>query len=359
LREDSLAYFRGQGFRNNMRADTCPAFVAWRLGAAGFSGMNISAEPLVHADYFHFPDGNASIARLLVNRLVPKSFDSMHDQESIVLARLDYAALDLPQSPVRIRLNATAVRVEHMGVPDRASERAVRVVYDKDGQLRQVTAANVVLACFNNIVPFLVPTLPEAQRQALHYASKVPMMYTSVLVRNWQPWKKLGVRAIQAPNGFYSYVTLDTSLQFGGYESVSTPDEPVIVQMFKNWNKPGLPRKEQNRAGRVDMLATSFETLELETRSQLGRMLGAGGFDARHDILALTVNRWPHGYTYTYDTLSDPDMPDAERPHVLGRQPFGRITIANADSGAAAFANVAIDQAERAVQECLASRGMI
>ncbi len=359
LRENSLAYFRGQGFRNNMRVDTCPAFVAWRLGGAGFSGMIISAEPLVHADYFHFPDGNASIARLLVNRLVPQCFDAVHDQVSIVLARLNYDALDLPESPVRIRLNATAVRVEHIGVPDRASERAVRVVYVEKGQLRQVTAANVVLACFNNIVPFLVPTLPEAQRQALHYASKVPMMYSSVLVRNWQPWKELGVREIQAPNGFYSYVQLDTALRIGGYESVGTPDEPVIVQMIKNWNKPGLPRKEQNRVGRADMLATSFETLELETRSQLNRMLGAGGFDARRDILALTINRWPHGYAYTYDTLGDPDMPDAERPHVLGRQPFGRITIANADSGAAAFTNVAIDQAERAVQECLASRGMI
>ena len=359
IAEESLAFFRGEGFRNNMRVDTCPAFVAWRLGAVGFSGMNIAAEPLVHADYFHFPDGNASIARLLVNRLVPKSFEAVHDQESIVLAPLEYAALDSPDSAVRIRLEATVVRVEHIGTPDRASERAVRVVYVKDGRLHQVTAANVILACFNNIVPFLVPALPEDQRQALHYASKVPMMYTSVLVRNWQPWRKLGVREIRAPSGFHSYAQLDTPLGIGGYESVRSADEPLIVQMIKNWNKPGLPRREQNRAGRADMLATTFETLERETRQQLNRMLGPGGFDARQDILALTINRWPHGYAYTYDTLGDPDVPEAERPHVLGRRPFGRIAIANADAGAAAFTNVAIDQAERAVQECLASRGMI
>jgi spermidine dehydrogenase len=106
------------------------------------------------------------------------------------------------------------------------------------------------------------------------------------------------------------------------------------------------------------MLATSFEKIELEVRSQLNRMLAAGGFEAKRDILAITVNRWPHGYAYTYDTLGDPDLPEAERPHVPGRTAFGRIAIANADAGAAAFTSVAIDQAHRAVQDCLVSRGL-
>jgi spermidine dehydrogenase len=129
--------------------------------------------------------------------------------------------------------------------------------------------------------------------------------------------------------------------------------------MVRNPNHPGLPRKEQQRLGRIDMLATPFAKIEGEIRSQLTRMLGPGGFDAKHDILAITVNRWPHGYAYTYDTLGDPELPEAQRPHVLGRRAFGRIAIANADSGAAAFTNVAIDQAQRAVQDCLTSRGLI
>jgi spermidine dehydrogenase len=107
------------------------------------------------------------------------------------------------------------------------------------------------------------------------------------------------------------------------------------------------------------MLATPFAKTELEVRSQLNRMLAAGGFDAKRDILAITVNRWPHGYAYTYDTLEDPDLPEAERPHVLGRTAFGRIAIANADAGAAAFTSMAIDQAHRAIQDCLVSRGLI
>ena len=358
----SLAFFNGIGWgiRNHKRLDTCPAYSAWRSDRPGFDGMQIEAEPKGESDYFHFPDGNASITRLIVSRLVPGVFAGRLDQESIVLAPANYANLDLPSNTTRIRLNSTVVRVEHVAAPDIGTERAVRIVYTKEGRPRQVTAANVVLACFNNILPYIVPSLPAEQKQALHYASKVPMQYTSVLLRNWEPFKKLGVHAIHAPNGYHPDIMLDTPLSIGGYETLLDPGHPAVIQMIRNFNKPGLglPRREQNRAGRAEMLATSFETIELEVRRQLNRMLGPAGFDARRDILGLTINRWPHGYAYTYDTLGDPDVPDAERPHVLGRRAFGRITIANADAGAAGFTNVAIDQAERAVQECLLSRGL-
>ena len=356
----SLPFFLGLGwgYRNNKRVDTCPAYQAWRAGSPGFAGMQIEPEPHFDSDYFHFPDGNASIARLLVSRLVPNVFPGPQDPESMILAPATYANLDLAANPTRIRLSSTVIRVEHTGKPDAAAEAAVRVVYVNDGKRRQVTAANVIMACFNNIIPFIVPDLPAEQKQALRYASKVPMQVTNVLLRNWQPLKKLGVSSIHAPNGYHTELMLDTPLVIGGYESVRDPGQPAVVQLIRNPNKPGLPRRDQNRAGRAQMLATPFEVIEAETRSQLNRMLGAAGFDARRDILALTVNRWPHGYAYTYDTLADPDLPDAERPHVVGRRVFGRIAIANCDSGAAAFTNVAIDQAERAVQECLGSRGL-
>ncbi|HUI61339.1 MAG TPA: hypothetical protein VLX90_14010, partial [Steroidobacteraceae bacterium] len=356
----SLPYFLGLGwgYRNNKRVDTCPAYVAWRTGSPGFAGMRIEPEPKVDSDYFHFPDGNASIARLLVSRLVPAVFAGTPDSESIVLAPAAYANLDRSANPTRIRLNSVAVRVEHLTSPDAATERAVRVVYVNNGARKEVTAANVILACFNNIIPFMVPTLPEEQKQALRYASKVPMQVTNVLLRNWRSLHRLGVSEIHAPNGYHTELMLDAPLSIGGYESVADPGEPAVVQLVRNPNRPGLPRRDQNRAGRAEMLATSFETIELQTRQQLTRMLGSAGFEARTDILAITVNRWPHGYAYTYDTLGDPDVPDAQRPHVIGRRAFGRIAIANADSGAAAFTNVAIDQAERAVQECLISRGL-
>jgi spermidine dehydrogenase len=360
LRPASLPFFHGIGWgiRNHKRLDTCPAYSAWRSERPGFAGMQIETEPVVEAEYFHFPDGNASIARLIVSRLVPGVFAGPQDPESIVLARANYANLDIATNPTRLRLESTVVRVEHLGTPDQGTERAVRVVYSAGGHRRQVTAANVVMACFNNILPFIVPTLPDEQKKALHYASKVPMQYTSVLLRNWEPFRRLGVSEIHAPNGYHPDVMLDTPLTIGGYDTLLDPGQPAMIQMIRNFNKPGLPRREQNRAARADMLATPFETIEREVRSQLNRMLGPAGFDARRDVLGLTVNRWPHGYAYTYDTLGDPDLPDAERPHIVGRRAFGRIAIANTDAGAAGYVNVAIDQAERAVQECLLSRGL-
>ena len=87
-------------------------------------------------------------------------------------------------------------------------------------------------------------------------------------------------------------------------------------------------------------------------------MLSGGGFDPAADIVGITVNRWPLGYAYTYDTLGDPDVPPEQRPHVIGRQRFGSIAIANADAGAAAFTNQAIDEAHRAVEELLVAKGL-
>ena len=104
------------------------------------------------------------------------------------------------------------------------------------------------------------------------------------------------------------------------------------------------------------MLSTSFGTFEQRIRDQLGRTLRPGGFDPDTEITAITVNRWPHGYAYEYNPLFDPDWDEHNQPHVVGRQPFGRISIANSDSGAAAYTDSAIDQAYRAIIEILAMK---
>lgn len=355
---EALPYFLGQGGRNNKRVDTTPALEAARRGSPGFDGLGLPAEPgFREAGYnFHFPDGNASIARLLVSRVIPAAIPGEHTMHSIVQAPVHYAKLDEPAAKTRMRLRSTVVRVQHDEPFERA--RTVKVAYLRDGRLHDVRGRSVILACYNALIPGLVPELPELQKRALRYSVKVPMMYNNVLIRRWTSYQKLGVSNISAPGMYHPSSSLDPGTTVGGYNGVTVPEEPIVVHLVRNPNAPGLPRKEQNRIGQQELLNTTFEQFELHIRRQLARMLGPGGFDPAADILAITVNRWPYGYSYTYDSLADPDVPPEQRPHVVGRQRFGQITIANCDAGAAAFTNQAIDEAHRAVQELLVSRGL-
>ena len=354
---DALPYFLGQGGRNNKRVDTTPAFEAAERGSVGFDGLGLPAERrFQQGSYqFHFPDGNASLARLLVARLVPNAVPGRPDMAAIVQARVAYDRLDESASSVRIRLNSSVVRVAHEGPADNPS--GVRVAYLRGGKMLAVRGRNVVLACYNAIIPKLVPELPERQKQALGYAVKVPMLYTNVLLRRWTPFKTLGAASISAPGMYHTSCSIDPGSTVGGYRGVTTPDEPVVVHMVRNPNKPGLPRKEQNRLGQQELLSMTFSDFELAIRRQLARALAGTDFDPAADIVGIAANRWPRGYAYTYDTLADPDVAPEARPHVLGRQRYGLMTIANSDAGAAAFTNQAFDEANRAVQELLIARG--
>ena len=355
---DALPFFFGEGGRNNKRVDTMPALEAAEHGQAGFNGLGLNLEEqFSEASYlFHFPDGNAGVARLLTSRLVPAAIPGQQSMNTIVQAQVDYAKLDDPSSPTRIRLSSPVCRVQHDGDPEHSS--GVRVAYLHAGKTYAVRGRHCILACWNAMIPSLMPEIPQRQKEALAYPVKVPMMYTNVLLKRWTAARKLGVSSVSAPGMYHSHLNLDPGTTMGGYHGLTTPEEPILVHLVRNPNKPGLPRKEQNRAGQEELLSMTFADFELNIRQQLGRVLGPGGFNPAEDIAAITVNRWPHGYAYTYDTLADPDVPPEQRPHVIGRQRFGRVTIANWDAGAAAFTNQAIDEANRAVQELLVLQGL-
>ena len=355
---EALPFFLGQGGRNNKRVDTTPALEAAERGSVGFDGLGLTFDKsFPQGSYaFHFPDGNASIARLLVARLVPKAIPGKHDMSSIVLAPVSYERLDEAASAVRIRLDSTVVRVQHEGPSSQPT--GVRVAYVRGGRMHAVRGRNVVLACFNGVIPKLAPELPAAQKEALAYPVKVPMLYTNVLLRRWAPFKAVGAASVSAPGMYHTSCSIDAGSNVGGYRGLTTPDEPAVIHMVRNPNKPGLPRKEQNRAGQQELLSKTFADFELSIRRQLARTLAGTDFDPAADIVGIAVNRWPRGYSYTYDSLGDPDVPPEARPHVIGRQRHGFITIANSDAGAAAFTNQAFDEAHRAVQELLVARGL-
>ncbi len=356
-------------------ADATPALFAWEMGQPGFAGLKLDPTPDgVLADLpgpqhgrqksgggaaVHFPDGNATIARLLVRSLIPDALPGK-TQEDVGAARVNYALLDQVGQPVRIRLNSTVLHVRHDGDPDRARE--VVVSYNRGGKLYDVRAKACVMACWNMFIPYLVPELSAAQKEALSYAVKGPLVYTSVGVKNWTAWKSLGISSVNCPTMFHPTVALTEAVSLGDLQHAQTPDDPIALHLTKMMVSPGKTRKEQHRLGRAELLATSFETFERSIRDQLGRILGPGGFDPARDIIAITVNRWPHGYAYTYNSLYEPMewvyTSSNKRPNVIARQPHGLIAIANSDAGASPHTDTALWEAHRAIGDILNRRSI-
>lgn len=347
--------------------DAVPAMYGYEMGFPGFEGMELPETPpdlladepggqhgrenAKRADGgdpdMYFPDGNATITRLLVASLIPGSIPAS-TMEDVVMARADYSRLDDEANRVRIRLNSTVTRVHQTG-------SAVAVTYVQDGRPARVRARSSVLACWHAVIPWICPELPDEQKRALNDGEKSPVVYTSVLLAKWRPLVDAKVSYINAPGGYHTSVSLSTPLVLGEYATADDPDEPIVLGMGRYPCKPGLSRREQHRAGRAELLTTTFETFEREIRAQLDSMFGPHGLDAESDLLAITVNRWPHGYTYSYNPLFDPvewayTTSDA-RPNVIARRRHGRITIANADAAASPHTDAAINEAWRAVSE--------
>jgi spermidine dehydrogenase len=328
--------------------DAVPAADVREFGYPGFAGLHLPAD--AHEEWkepyiYHFPDGNASLARLLVRGLIPGAApgDTM---EGIVLAPFDYSALDRNDQNTRIRLDSTCINVRN------ASDK-VLITYVHAGAAHRVEAKHAVLACFHMIIPHIVQDLPEPQRRALAQNVKTPLVYTNVLVRNWEPWINLKVHDISAPMSFHHRAALDFPVSLGGYQHPRDPSEPILIHLEHVPGAPnsGFDARTQFRIGAAKLLTMTFDDFQDIISEELDRMLGAGGFSSARDVAAITVNRWPHGYGYVANSLFDDDR--YEEIVALARQPFGRIAIANSDSAGDAYAHLAIDQAERAIREIL------
>ncbi|WP_426955560.1 NAD(P)-binding protein [Muricoccus radiodurans] len=348
LSEAAASYFQNRSLDLFAAgADLVAARTAQELDLPGFAGLGLGSaaqgveahEPYIH----HFPDGNASIARLLVRELIPAAAPG-RGMDSIVLAPFDYTRLDEAGAPVRLRLNSTVVAV-------RRPEGPVELGYLRGGALERVRAEAVVLAGWNMMVPHLLPDLPDDQRTALAGNVKAPLVYANVALRGWQSFVERGVHLIHAPAATWSRTNLDFPVDLGGYRCPRQPDEPILVHMVWAPVAPnqGLDARAQYRAGRGVLLGTPFDAIEEGIRDQLRRMLGPG-FDDGRDIAGLTVNRWSHGYAYDPAALTE-EARVPEATMAVARRPLGRVAIANSDAGWSAYAQTAIDEAWRAVQE--------
>ena len=322
--------------------------------AAGLPSSEEAVSPAIH----RFPDGNASIARLLVRLMIPESA-SGNTMDDIVTAKFDYGKLDSAGSNIRLRLNSTVTNVQHSDTSD--SSKPVEIAYTKDGQSYQVKARNCVLACNNSVIPYICPSLPEAQKEALAEQVKQPIIFSRVAIRNWHAMKELGIGRVYSPGSYHIGVQIAYPVSFEGYDFSEDSSEPIVLNMYRfpHVNNLGLSPQEQYRQARAEILNTTFEDIERNIREQLDSLFNGTDFNSREDIVGITVNRWAHGYAYDlsshllFDTVYE-DYDDERYAHVRGRKPFGHIAIANADSGASAMLESAVEQGYRAVNEILA-----
>jgi len=354
LGDEAVKFFDGSTFGlMAMGPDILPALDAMASQYTGFAGLGLGNlnDPEIAAFnepyIYHFPDGNASIARLLVRSLVPTVAPG-RTMEDVVLADFDYTKLDVDGAPIRLRLNSTAVAIANA----RNRSGPVDIGYVRAGALHRVQARHCVLAGYNMMIPHIMPELPGPQRQALALSVKMPLVYVNVAIRNWHPFVKLGVHDIYSPHAYFSNTKLDYPVTLGGYRNPREPSEPMLLHMEHIPLTPnqGLSNVQQFRLGRQLLLNTPFEDYETRIVDQLDRMLGPGGFRSTRDIAAITVNRWPHGYAYSADSLFDPETPGPQ-PYEIARRRCGSVTIANSDAGWNSYTHEAIDQAWRAVNE--------
>lgn len=310
--------------------------------------MEGGIEPYV----FHFPDGNAGIARLLVRKMIP-SVGPGSTMEDVVLSRFDYGALDKADNKVRIRLKSTVVDVRH--APGGGS---VDVSYMREGKEERVIGERVILACNHKIIPYICQDMPADQKAAQDKADRAPLAYITVALTNWRAWKAAGTNYLYSPQAMFPHIRIDFPVSMGGVAFPQSPDEPVLLHIpytpAAHLEGRGRTARDLFKEGKHWLYVMSFSDFELGVKEQLTGALGPYGFDAEKDVAAITVNRWPHGYAYYPDPFwGDPKIDDEASPQHLARQRQGRISIANSDAEYKAYVNGAFDAAWRAVEEQL------
>ena len=350
----------------------------WALGNPGFDGLGLTDDIFAGIGRTAqqdldptggptraWPDGNTSLLRLLVSKLIPNAFGDVNgarpDQDTILVAPCDYTQLDRATNSVRIRLNSTVVDVQP-GKGRRRRDHDARVTYIVAGARRaeQVRARHVVMACWHRVTARILDDLPRDQIKALDYSRKVPLIYCRVGLRDWQAFADAKISSV-SPRGnslFWDSTSLSAGVRFGASygPTPNTPDRPATLSLTVTPDDPAeLTQLASYERGRQEMLAMSFQDYEDAIVDVIDRTVNASGgdFEPERDIASIMLNRWNYGYAYELCSTFDPSLfgPVADQPHVRARQPLGNVAIANSDSGAFAYTHSAINEAYRAVQD--------
>ncbi len=298
-----------------------------------------------------FPGGNSTIARLILKSLVPAAIAGPHSVEGVCRNRVNFAALDIPGTPVRIRLSSTVIHVEHDGEVGKAN--TVSIAYSKQGKLCRIKARSAVMAGGCWTTRHIVKDLPQIQRQAYAQFYRSPCMMVNVAVRNWRFLYKMGMSGCRWFEGLGNYMEV-RKLALTGIENPTIgPDSPIVLSLKVLYSYPGLTAEEQGNRGRAELLGTSFRDYEKQVREQFSEMFARGGFDARRDIAGIILNRWGHAYLSPQPGFFFGLGGQPAAREILRSAPFGRIAFANTDLAGAMDHRYSIFEAKRAIGQLL------
>ncbi len=298
-----------------------------------------------------FPGGNTTIARLMIKTLIPQSIDGSATVEAVTRNSVNFTALDLPNSPARIRLSSTAVFVQHDGDPAKAE--TVSIAYACQGKVFRLKARSAVMAGGNWTTQHIVKDLPEPHRKAYAQFYRSPCMMANVAIRNWRFLYKMGITGCRWFEGVGNNMDVCRQAIVGNNETTISPDSPIVLAVKVLYSYPGSSTADQGHRGRAEMLTTSFHDYEQRIREQFAAMFSPTGFDAKRDIAGIVLNRWGHAYLspqpgFFFGLDNNP----APR-ETLRSAPFGRITFANTDLAGAMDHRYSILEAQRAVNQLL------
>ena len=325
--------------------DAISAYWGKYFDMPGFKKPELYNEDLLQS----FPGGNTGIARHFVKKLNPDAIDGTSFEE-VLFGRIAFDQLDREDKPVRMRLNSTAVSIEHTSQVN--GNEQVQITYTKNGELNQLKAKAVVMATGGWVNRNVLKDLPSEYHGAYGKFGHSPVLVANVALTNWRFLERLGVSAAIWPEGFGFTCNIRRPMIVDGKSQPLHPNKPIVLTFYTPIFKPGLERKEQGAVGRAELLSTSFTDYERQIREQMTIMFSAGGFDPAKDIAGIILNRWGHAYV-------NPDLGfmfgadgNIAPPDVI-REPYGRIAIGHSELRGHQYWSGAAGEGRRAVEALL------
>jgi spermidine dehydrogenase len=299
-----------------------------------------------------FPGGNSPFPRALLRALLPKALPG-RDFDSLMYGNLELGALDSAAEKVRVRLEATALRVQH----SRGKIDEVEVVYERGGRLFKVQAGQIVMASGGWVNKHLLVDMPADLRTAYEQFFYAPALIVNVALRQWRFLYDLNITACRwfdDTDGIGYCCNLRQTMVTAKYAPPLHPDKPAVLSFYLGLPVPGLPAAKQGMAARARLLNTTYADFEVMIRRQMLRLFGASGFVPKRDIAAIVLNRWGHGrlieppgFHYGVDGKPSP----LERV----RQGYGRISIGHSELNGAQHWGSALEYGRKAAERAAAA----